>query len=65
MVARFQLNRGIYAKIAVALKGGEWRKTSMVMLARAFAGADALGTEDAKFLKSTQEMSKTAKQKLA
>eukprot|EP00966_Prymnesium_polylepis_P188228 4362231-Prymnesium_polylepis.2 len=35
------LNRGIYAKIAVALKGGEWRKTSMVMLAKAFAGSDA------------------------
>jgi hypothetical protein len=42
------LQRSIYAKIAVALKGGEWHKTSMVMLAKAFAGSDAVGTEDAK-----------------
>eukprot|EP00966_Prymnesium_polylepis_P311446 7195911-Prymnesium_polylepis.1 len=41
------LKRGIYANIAVALKGGEWRKTSMPMLAKAFAGSDAVGKEDA------------------
>ena len=29
------LNRGIYDQIAIALKGGEWRKAGMVMLARA------------------------------
>ena len=28
------LHRGIYAKIAVALKGGMWRRTSMVLLAQ-------------------------------
>ena len=32
------LKRGIYGTIAVALKGGEWRKASMVML-RATHGA--------------------------
>ena len=30
------LRRGIYAKIAVPLKGGPWRETSMMMLAQAF-----------------------------
>jgi len=58
------LDRGIYAKIAVALKGGEWRKTSMVMLAKALAGSDAIDKEDAKELKRTQEMSKSAQQAL-
>jgi hypothetical protein len=50
------LNRGIYDEIAIALKGGEWRKTSMVMLAKAFAGAEAVGEEDEKELKSAQAM---------
>jgi len=58
------LRRGIYGKIAVALKGGEWRKTSMVMLAKAFAGSDAVGQEDAEELKSSQEMSKAVQQEL-
>ena len=59
------LQRGIYAKIAVALKGGEWRKTSMVMLAKAFGGSDAVNKEDVDELKSAQEMSKTAQQELS
>jgi len=50
------IQRGIYATIAVALKGGEWRKTSMVMLAKAFAGSDAVGEEDARKLKRAQTM---------
>ena len=58
------LQRGIYSKIAVALKGGEWRKTSMVMLAKAIAGSDAVEEEDADELKSTQEMSKVVQQEL-
>jgi len=58
------LSRGIYATIAVALKGGEWRKTSMAMLAKAFAGTDAVGEDDANELKSTQEMSKVVQQEL-
>jgi hypothetical protein len=58
------LRRGIYGKIAVALKGGEWRKTSMVMLAKAFAGSDAVGKDDADELKRTQEMSKAVQQEL-
>ena len=35
------LKRGIYAQIAVALKGGEWRRASMVMLAEALAAFEA------------------------
>jgi len=31
------LQRGIYDKIAVALKGGEWRQASMVLMAQALA----------------------------
>jgi len=58
------LNRGIYSEIAIALKGGEWRKTSMAMLAKAFAGSDAVGEEDANELKSTQAMSKAVQQEL-
>ena len=42
------LQRGIYAKIAVALKGAEWRKVSMVMLAQAVeAGKDNDSSTDA------------------
>jgi len=58
------LRRGIYAQIAVALKGGEWRKTSMVMLAKAFAGTDAVGKGDANELKQAQAMSKEVQQEL-
>mmetsp|Transcript_35777 Transcript_35777/g.93992 ORF Transcript_35777/g.93992 Transcript_35777/m.93992 type:complete len:214 (+) Transcript_35777:439-1080(+) len=58
------LRRGIYAKIAIALKGGEWRKTSMVMLAKAFAGSEAVVQEDADELKRTQQMSKAVQQEL-
>eukprot|EP00966_Prymnesium_polylepis_P141173 3260155-Prymnesium_polylepis.1 len=58
------LRRGIYGQIAVALKGGEWRKTSMAMIAKAFAGSDAVGKEDAKELESTQAMSKAVQQEL-
>jgi hypothetical protein len=29
------LQRGIYSQIAIALKGGAWRDTSMVLLAKA------------------------------
>ena len=31
------LHRGIYSSIAVALKGGEWRKASMMLLVQALA----------------------------
>jgi len=58
------LQRGIYAKIAVALKGAQWRKTSMVMLAKAFAGSDAVGREDARELKRAQAMSRAVQQEL-
>jgi hypothetical protein len=58
------LQRGIYSKIAVAIKGGEWRKTSMAMLAKAIAGSDAVVKEDADELKSTQAMSKAVQQEL-
>ena len=47
------------AKIAVALKGGEWRKTSMVMLAKAFATSDAsasLGENSEEELKHLQQV---------
>jgi hypothetical protein len=40
------LHRGIYSEIAVALKGVEWRKVSMVLLAQALAaGAEAAEPE--------------------
>ena len=58
------IERGIHAKIAVALKGGEWRKTSMAMLAKALAGSNVIGKEDAEELKRTQKMSKGAQQAL-
>ena len=58
------LNRGIYDEIAIALKGGEWRKTSMVMLTKAFAGFNAIGEKDANELKSAQVMSKGVQQEL-
>jgi hypothetical protein len=58
------LQCGIYSDIAVALKGGEWRKTSMVMLAKVFAGSVAVGGEDADELKGTQQMSKAVQQQL-
>ena len=58
------LERGIYGTIAVALKGGNWRKTSMVMLAKAFAGSDAVNQEDADELKKAQEISKSVQQEL-
>ena len=32
------LQRGVYNKIALALKGGEWRKASLVMVAQALVG---------------------------
>ena len=34
------LKRGLYASIAVAMKGGAWRETSTVMLAQAVAGKE-------------------------
>ena len=56
------LDRGIYSQIAVALKGGEWRKTSMVMLAKKLAGSNAVGKEDADVLKRMQQMSRAVEQ---
>ena len=42
------LQRGIYAKIAVALKGAAWRQVSMVMLAQAVeVGKDDEGSHEA------------------
>eukprot|EP00966_Prymnesium_polylepis_P267435 6178255-Prymnesium_polylepis.1 len=58
------LRRDIYARVAIALKGGEWRKTSMVMLTKAFAGWDAVIQEDADKLKRTQRMSRAVHQEL-
>jgi len=37
----FLLGRNIYGEIAVGLKGGEWRQTSMVLLAQAFSTGQA------------------------
>ena len=36
------LGRGIYATIAVAMKGGAWREPSMAMLAQPFATGASL-----------------------
>ena len=61
------IQRGLYAKIAVALKGGEWRATSMVLLAQSLdtltAEAD-LATVDKEEMQRTQGISKSMQQEL-
>merc|ERR1719506_2271966 len=40
------LQRGIYSEIAVPLRGGAWRQTSMVMLAQAIAQGAAKASDE-------------------
>ena len=47
------LDHGIYSKIALALKGGEWREVSMSMVANAIAKATGEHNEVVEFAKSS------------
>ena len=46
------LRRGVYKQIAIAMKGGEWRRASMVMVASALAKSQ-LGEESSRRLDQT------------
>ena len=60
------IQSGIYAKIAVALKGGEWRKTSMVLLAQSLdAHAAELTESDKVEMQREQQISKSVKQEMS
>ena len=53
------LRAGIYSKIAIALKGGPWRKPGLVMIARAFAGMSPVKNKQKKSEQSRRKVNAT------